>query len=408
MLSLDAEQQLERLGARLASSGAAALWVIEAGPLEGIERRYGGEAHRQAIDGLRGLIRELVGEAVRDDDLVVLHPRGEDAIFAFAFRPRSDRRFYERVRELAGRLARRITENGRRLVYPYHRDPLLLPVGLAVVLYNPAAKPEREIRVALESARSDARLEAELQLRARSDQLLEVILGESLEVRYEPLVDLRRSDTMGFEALVRGPRDTDLRTPDRLFRQAAESGLLYELDCLCRRVALESCRIVPRGRKLFLNVLPTSISDPNLSADGLRKLLEDYPLVPSDLVLEISERESIENFATFREIRDSCRELGIQVAVDDAGAGHASLEAIMEIAPDYLKADMGLVRGIDADPPRQEVLRSLHAVARRIGAQVVAEGIETEGELQVVRELGIRYAQGYLFGPALTPEKARG
>jgi EAL domain-containing protein (putative c-di-GMP-specific phosphodiesterase class I) len=167
--------------------------------------------------------------------------------------------------------------------------------------------------------------------------------------------------------------------------------------------------VIPRGKKLFLNVLPTSFGDPNLRAEGLRKALEEFPLRPSDLVLEISEKESIENFTTFREMRDACRSLGIQVAVDDAGAGHASLESIMEISPDFLKADMALVRGVDSDPARQEILKSLNAVARRIGAVVVAEGIETEAELRAVREIGIRYGQGFHFGNALTapPETSR-
>jgi EAL domain-containing protein (putative c-di-GMP-specific phosphodiesterase class I) len=404
MLSLDAERQLEQLGARLASSGALGLLLIEARPLEAIERRYGPEAYRMALDGLTALVRDVACEAAPEPDVVVLHPRGEDAIFAFVFRSRSDRDFYSRgIRQLSNRLAAEIALQGKRLVYPYYRDPLLLPVGLTVVLHNPDVKPEREIRGAVEAAREDAQLEWRLQARNRQDELLEVILTGALQVRFEPIVDLRRSEIFGYEALTRGPEGTLLRSPDQLFRHAAEAGLLYELDCLCRRVALDNCHAIPRGSKLFLNVLPTSISDPNLSAEGLRKLLEDFPVGPGDLVLEISESESIENFATFRQIRDSCRELGIQVAVDDAGAGHASLKAIMEIAPDFLKADMGLVRGIDSDPPRQEVVRSLNAVARRIQAQVVAEGIETEEELRTVRELGIRFGQGFYFGPALTP-----
>ncbi len=409
MLSLDAEQQLERLGARLASSGALALLRVEARPLEGIQHGYGPEAYRTALEGLIGLIRDLAASQAPEAEVEVVSPRGEDAVFAFLFRPRSDSDFYAvGLRKLAARLCAEITQQGRRLVYPYYRDPLTLPVGVAVLLHNPEVEPEREIRRAAEAARADAELEAMIQTRMRSEQLLRVILKGSLEVRYEPLVDLRRNRVFGYEALVRGPRGTALRAPAQLFRHADEAGLLYELDCLCRRIALENCRVVPTGSKLFLNVLPTSIGDPNLSAEGLRKLLEDFPLQPSQLVLEISERESIENFATFREMRESYRELGVQVAVDDAGAGHASLEAIMEIAPDYLKADMGLVRGIDSDPPRQEVVKSLGAVARRIGAHVIAEGIETEAELKTVRELGIRFGQGYHFGPALRPDAPAG
>jgi EAL domain-containing protein (putative c-di-GMP-specific phosphodiesterase class I) len=405
MLSLDAEQQLERLGARLSGSGALALLLIEARPLAGIERRYGAEPYRSAVEGLMKLSRTVASEVVSPENVVVLHPRGEDSIFLFLFHSRGDRDLYAGgVRELSARLSAEIRRQGKSLVYPYYRDPLDLPVGLTVVLHNPDVKPEREIREAVEAAREDARLESLIQARRRQDELLKVILTGALTVRFEPIVDLRRSEVFGYEALIRGPEDSALHTPGQLFRLAEEAGFLYELDCLCRRIALENSRFIPREKKLFLNVLPRALSDPNLTAEGLRKILEGFPLKPTDLVLEISERESIDNFATFREMRDSCRKLGVQVAVDDAGAGHASLEAVMEIAPDFLKADMGLVRGIDADPPRQEVVRSLGAVARRIGAKVVAEGIQTEGELRSVRELGIRFGQGFYFGPALKPD----
>jgi EAL domain-containing protein (putative c-di-GMP-specific phosphodiesterase class I) len=197
--------------------------------------------------------------------------------------------------------------------------------------------------------------------------------------------------------------------PVQLFHEAESAGLLFELDCLCRKLALERASVLPRGATLFLNCLPTAIGDPNLRVEGLRKILETYDLRPSDLVLEISESESIENFGVFREVSDSCREVGVRIAIDDAGTGYASLEAIMEITPDFIKTDMGLVRGIDADPPRQEVVRALASVARGIGAQVIAEGIETEAELRALRELGVRYGQGFYFGAATAGEPpARG
>jgi EAL domain-containing protein (putative c-di-GMP-specific phosphodiesterase class I) len=228
-----------------------------------------------------------------------------------------------------------------------------------------------------------------------------VILHEKLTVRYEPIVELTTRRPIGYEALTRGPTESPLHLPERLFAQAQEVGLLFELDCLCRRLAFDGASCLPPRSKLFLNCLPTSIGDPTLRDEGLRANLEKYQIDPANLVLEISERESIENFAIFRELRDAFREYGVQIAIDDAGAGYASLEAVMEIAPDYMKADMALVRGIDTDPPRREVVNGLRGVAERIGAEVIAEGIETEEELRVIRELGIRYGQGYLFGPPL-------
>ena len=121
-------------------------------------------------------------------------------------------------------------------------------------------------------------------------------------------------------------------------------------------------------------------------------------------MLEISESESIENFGVFREVASSCRELGIRIAIDDAGTGYASLEAIMEISPDFIKTDMVLVRGIDQDRSRKEIVRAMGAIAESIGAEVVAEGIETEGEIHALRDLGVRFGQGFFFGAAVRAE----
>ena len=391
--------------AGLAGRGAVGLLLIEAGPLERIERRYGGAAHRVAMDGLVNLIRDVALEAVPTADVLVTEERPRGAILVFMFQPRSDTRFYtSKLRRLATRVGSQIRQHGRRVVYPYLRDPLELPVGAAVALHNPTVKTERQIMHAIDHARADAKLEAGLQTRRSSRQVLKLIMAGDLTTRFEPIVHLETAQVVGYEALTRGPAQTELVNPVQLFHEAESAGLLFELDCLCRKLALEQATVLPRGKMLFLNCLPTAIGDPNLQVEGLRKVLENYQLRPSDLVLEISESESIENFGVFREVSDSCREVGVRIAIDDAGTGYASLEAIMEITPDFIKTDMGLVRGIDSDPPRQEVVRALASVARGIGAQVIAEGIETEGELRALRELGVRYGQGFLFGAATPGE----
>jgi EAL domain-containing protein (putative c-di-GMP-specific phosphodiesterase class I) len=403
-VSLHPHDELERLCANLARAGAGALLLIDVEPLANIERHFGDDAHRRTVNQLAGLVSDLAREAAPGGDVFVTEDRGGDAILAFLFRSRSDREFYHaKLPELPSWISGELTRQGKRTVYPYHRDALALPVGFAVLLHNPNVNPERQIREAVDAARRDARLEAQVAARSQNRQLLQLILTGGLAVVFEPIVNLRSSEVIGYEALTRGPVDTDLHSPQKLFQQAKAGGLVYELDCLCRRTAFERARCLPRDKKLFLNCLPTSIGDPDLRDEGLVKILENYQLRPSDVVLEISEKESIENFAIFREMRDSWRDLGIQIAIDDAGAGYASLEAIMEITPDFLKADMGLVRGIDVDPPRQEVLRALKAVARRIGAAVIAEGVETNEELRVLRQLGIPYGQGYHFGPAVAP-----
>jgi EAL domain-containing protein (putative c-di-GMP-specific phosphodiesterase class I) len=402
LLSLHPEQELDRIAAALAGSGAFALVLVEAEPLERIERRYGGEAYRQSMHGIQALVAELAQEAAAGEDVLVTQERS-GAIVAFLFVPRSNHEFYSaRLPQLAARIAREISLKGRRAVYPYQKGPLELPVGTTVVLHNPSVKPERQILQAVEDALEDARLEGGLRAREQGRQILQVILSGDIQVRYEAIVDLNNAQVLGYEALSRGPEGTDLSSPRELFRRAEDSGLLYELDCLCRRRALEQAHRLPAGKTLFVNCLPTAIGDPTLRDEGLRKTLEDFNLQPSDLVLEISESESIENFGVFREVADSCRDVGIRIAIDDAGTGYASLEAIMEISPDLVKTDMLLVRGIDGDPSRREIMRAMLAVSDGIGAKLIAEGIETEGELRVLRELGVRWGQGFYFGAAIS------
>jgi EAL domain-containing protein (putative c-di-GMP-specific phosphodiesterase class I) len=176
--------------------------------------------------------------------------------------------------------------------------------------------------------------------------------------------------------------------------------LLFELDCLCRRQALRQAKRLPNGSKLFLNLLPSAIYDPAFEGDALRSTLQDHQLRPCDVVFEISERESIGNFAIFRELCDRYSGLGFKIAMDDVGAGYGSLEAVTELAPDYVKVDIALIRAIDSDPTRREVLVALNGIARRIGAQVIAEGIETPEQFETLKELAVPYGQGYFLGRA--------
>ena len=137
------------------------------------------------------------------------------------------------------------------------------------------------------------------------------------------------------------------------------------------------------------------------------RTLEKTELQPSDVVFEISEQESIESFDVFREVRDEYRNLGFQFALDDTGAGYASLQAVIELEPDFIKVDRALVTGLDVDPARQALLRALQGVADSIDARIIAEGLDTLEELEMLGELGIPFGQGWLFGKP-TPLRAEG
>jgi len=247
-------------------------------------------------------------------------------------------------------------------------------------------------------AREDAALNAKVEHRRRRQRIVQMILTEDVTAGYQPILDLHSDELLGFEALIRGPEKSPLHDPSEIFKNAGDFDLTFELDCLCRRTALQELNGRELGVKLFLNCLPTAIKDPAFQGDALRRRLDELHLHPKDVVLEISEKETISNFSLFREIRDHYSGVGFQIAVDDVGVGYSSLESVVELAPNYIKVDIALIRGLDSDRPRQEMLRTLNDLAHKLGAEIIAEGIERQEELDALRNIGIRFGQGFLLG----------
>ena len=390
---------MDPICARLRENGALGLIIVDSSALELIERHYGVQAYRHCLRNLRSLVFETCQEELAPGDVLTSGETGVDELAVFLFRPRGHDAFYREVLPaLASRLSEALIGQGARIVYPYDREPPVLAVGYGLGLHNPCMREERQVMEVLEHARADAALNARVAARIRSKTLIDLLLAEDVTILYEPIVNLTTREVRGYEGLVRGPWDSALHSPAALFQAAEEIGMLFELDCLCRRIALRGARGLQPGKLLFLNCLPTAIHDPAFRGDVLRNTLEDLRLRPSDVVFEISEKESIRNFEIFREARDYYAELGFKMALDDTGVAYGSLEALMELSPDFIKVDLSLVRSIDTDPPRQELLRALHAVAGKLGAEIIAEGIETSEELTTLQGLGIPYGQGYLFG----------
>ncbi len=204
---------------------------------------------------------------------------------------------------------------------------------------------------------------------------------------FQPIVTLDSGTVIGHEALT---RFADGTPPNRLIAEAHSVGLGHELEVACVVAALEAADALPRDAWLSLNVSPSVILDSS-----------ELPLILAGkarrIVLEVTEHVEIDAYAALRE---AVSRLGptVSLAVDDAGAGFASLRHIVELSPRYLKVDISLVREVDTDLVRQAMIAGLQHFAARAGCEVIAEGIETPAELEALRELGIRFGQGYLLG----------
>jgi EAL domain-containing protein (putative c-di-GMP-specific phosphodiesterase class I)/GGDEF domain-containing protein len=233
----------------------------------------------------------------------------------------------------------------------------------------------------------------------------QVITENLLSPHFQPIVAVNEGRVVGYEALIRGPKNLHLREPVALFAAAEKAGLLRELERACwTAIMLEVSRNldrIPRWSRIFLNVLPEDVRDPAFFAHVVSEL-EKTRIDPARIVIEITETTRIDNYADFTASLRRFRDLGLGVAVDDAGAGHSGLQMITEINPDFLKIDQGLVRGIDSSIAKRAGVEALLLLARSLGMTVIAEGIENEDELHALHRLGVTLGQGFLLAqPAM-------
>lgn len=222
---------------------------------------------------------------------------------------------------------------------------------------------------------------------AAAVRIRRVIADGAFRPVFQPIVALGRGVGVGFEALARFDDGTP---PDRMLADAHSVGLGVELELALVRVAIAQAARLPADRWLSVNVSPAVL----LEADGLTAALAGRTC---PIVLEITEHVQI---ADYPAVRAALASLGrdVSLAVDDAGAGFASLHHVVELRPRYLKLDRSLVATVDADLTRQAMVAGLLQFAERSGCEVIAEGVETPGELAMLRELGIALGQGYLLG----------
>jgi PAS domain S-box-containing protein len=204
---------------------------------------------------------------------------------------------------------------------------------------------------------------------------------------FQPIIDLTTNTPVGYEALT---RFTDLSDPGPAFAEAAAVGLGVELETATLRAALAAAGNLPRSMWLNLNTSPELI----LSVEPLRSIVRASR---RRIVLEVTEHTAIADYPAFRAAVEA---LGpkVQLAVDDAGAGFASLRHILELSPAFVKLDRWLVTDLEGDDARQAMIVGLIHFSRATGCRLIAEGIETESELALVRSMGIRLGQGYLLG----------
>ncbi|MTI59829.1 MAG: EAL domain-containing protein [Firmicutes bacterium] len=226
-------------------------------------------------------------------------------------------------------------------------------------------------------------------------ELNNIIENKKIRTLFQPIVNIKNGRILGYEALSRGPAGTNLENPIRLFDSAKKHGKLFLLESICREKALKRAHIFAGEYKLFINIDPHVIYDTNFQRGTTRQLLKHLSLSQQNIVIEITERTSINDFNTFKKALKHYRRQGYRIALDDTGAGYSGLQSLVSIAFDYIKIDRSLISDIDRDKVKQALLESLVQFGHKISSSLIAEGVERKEELDALNKLGVDYVQGY-------------
>ena len=228
---------------------------------------------------------------------------------------------------------------------------------------------------------------------------LEHILANALLMTLlQPVLDLVEGRVMGYKALSRGPSNSPLHVPQALFRVAEHHGLLTGLDWACVRMALKTFARLNLPGRLFVNLSPGSLLDASFAPDAVLAALADAGMSSTQVVIEITENATALDYGELRQAASRLHDVGIEVAIDDFGEGFSSLRLWSELKPAFVKIDKHFIADIHQDPHKVQFVRSIRQLAEGAHSCVIAEGVESLSELAVLKDLGIRYVQGYLIG----------
>jgi EAL domain-containing protein (putative c-di-GMP-specific phosphodiesterase class I) len=235
-------------------------------------------------------------------------------------------------------------------------------------------------------------------------ELYEILRRRKLSALFQPIIDLKTGEFVGYEGLIRGPADSPLHSPINLFKAASKHDLSLETEMLCRQTVLETFAQLDLPGNLFLNVSPEALTHPSFKNGQTLDFMSKLGIAPSRVIIEITENQPTFDFQAMRQALLHYRSMGFKIAIDDLGEGFSSLRLWSELRPEFIKIDMHFVQGVDKDAIKLQFLKSIQQIADSCGTRVIAEGVETAEELRVVKNIGIACGQGYFLArPSPTP-----
>jgi EAL domain-containing protein (putative c-di-GMP-specific phosphodiesterase class I) len=274
-----------------------------------------------------------------------------------------------------------------------------------IIPLNKNLRIERLINCSIFEVLSRIELKREKAVIENEKTLVKLIDEREIDVFFQPIIDIEKNEILAIEVLSR-PRFAFFANSDILFGENANYSKYYDLEMLCFRKAINKIKGVAKKFRYSLNFSSDFVMYHLINNDTMKEIIERTSLLPSQFIIEITERKQIKDLYGFKEIIRKLKDFGFAVAIDDVGSGYSSLNLISEIKPDFIKYDIDLIRDIYKIPIKQQLLKSISSFAKEQNLTLIAEGVENKDELDKVREIGVKYVQGYfLERPAESLEK---
>lgn len=392
----------EKVEAIFLESGYISCITFQISQLQRLESLYGSVTYSALLAQVTALLKEVKDKELRDLDIFLVDLFDSDTFIIFLSSPRkNDTQLLEHLENIVERMRLIIETPIFNMFYPYTKEYFKPAIGYSLAIKNPMINNLRLILQLVDSAKKIGQFMRMKNEYRSKYELQKIIIEKNIKTVYQSVVDLKSLEIIGYEALSRGPAETEFTNPALLFILASEFGLSFELDVLCRDNAFANIRSMETDKKIFVNTLAMTIHDPEFRGKYLEKLLEDIKVKPHNVVLEINEKMAIDNYDLFKMAMKDYSDIGIVHASDDMGTGYSGLERVMELNPGFMKIDISLVRDVDKSYIKQQIIKAMVTLSSGLDSNIIAEGIETRAEYEMLRGLNVKYGQGYFFGMPL-------
>lgn len=346
----------------------------------------------QYMKNLKKYFRAAVEQEVLKDDTIALHDFYSDGI-TLVVKIHDDRHGVSEIDVLLERIQQEV--KGMLEIY-YSALPIQLETGYMFVEKKMDSLSEMVAR-AYKQAAAMAEKKVESEFNEMLYMLRKVVSQKDIKLLAQPIIDVATKEIRAWEMLTRGPSGTLLESPLSLFSVARQTGLLYQLELIVIEKAFHQIKEANCRQDVFVNCTPLTLGNIKFIQD-LKKLIRlNKGIRPNQITFEVTERDSIEELKDFIYNIKLLRLMGFRIAVDDTGAGYASLNTISEIMPEIIKIDRSVIENIDKNTVKESMLKGLLLVAKEAGSLVVAEGIENEEEASVLSKHKVDLAQGYFY-----------